>query len=57
MAMFKTDAEIRRFINLQLMTVNDAPDILKNRYSNYVSNVADDRQISFILSFKQWLIN
>jgi hypothetical protein len=57
MAMFQTDAEIRRFINLQLMTVNDAPDILKNRYSNYVSNVADDRQISFILSFKQWLIN
>ena len=57
MAMFKTDAEIRRFINLQLMTVKDTPDILKNRYSNYVSSVADDRQISFILSFKQWLIN
>tara|TARA_R110000751_G_scaffold249488_1_gene349151 strand:+ start:76 stop:249 length:174 start_codon:yes stop_codon:yes gene_type:complete len=57
MAMFKTDAEIRRFINLQLMTVKDTPDILKNKYSNYVSSVADDRQISFILSFKQWLIN
>jgi hypothetical protein len=55
MSMFKTDAEIRRFINLQLYTVNDAPDTLKNKYSTYVSCVSNDRQISFIPSFKEWL--
>jgi len=57
MSMFKTDAEIRRFINLQLMSVKDAPDTLKDKYSIYVWCVSNDRQISFILSFKQWIGN
>mgnify|MGYP003680339768 CR=1 FL=1 len=55
MSMFKTDAEIRRFINLQLMSVNDAPDTLKEKYSTFVFCVSNDRQISFIPSFKEWL--
>jgi hypothetical protein len=53
--MFITNAEMRRWIKLQLRTVNDCPEILEDRYSNYVSCVGFDQQINSIKTFKEWL--
>tara|TARA_R110002051_G_scaffold293513_1_gene358548 strand:- start:256 stop:432 length:177 start_codon:yes stop_codon:yes gene_type:complete len=52
---FKTNAEMRRYINFQHSTNKDVPTLLKDRYAVYVSCVGFDVQTKQIKSFNQWL--